>query len=56
LQPGDPASRINFCNWFSQSVHDGEVDPHTEEELKENMKKNFGISSGRTSSDEFKPI
>jgi hypothetical protein len=26
LQPRDSASRINFCNWFLQSVHDG--DPH----------------------------
>jgi hypothetical protein len=23
-----PANRINFCNWFLQSVHDGEIDPH----------------------------
>jgi hypothetical protein len=28
LQPRDPASRINFCNWFLQSVHDGDDDPH----------------------------
>jgi hypothetical protein len=28
LQPRDPASRIHFCNWFLQSVHGGEVDPH----------------------------
>jgi hypothetical protein len=27
LQPRDPASRINFWNWFMQSLHD-EVDPH----------------------------
>jgi hypothetical protein len=27
LQPCYPASRVNFCNWFLQSVHDGEVDP-----------------------------
>jgi hypothetical protein len=23
----DPVARINFCNWFLQSVHDEEVDP-----------------------------
>jgi hypothetical protein len=28
LQPCDLASRINFCNWFLQSPHDGEIDPH----------------------------
>jgi hypothetical protein len=28
LQPCDPRSRIHFCSWFLQSVHDGEVDPH----------------------------
>jgi hypothetical protein len=28
LQPCDLTSRINFSNWFLQSVHDGEVDPH----------------------------
>jgi hypothetical protein len=28
LQPCDPACRINFCIWFLQSVHDGEVDPY----------------------------
>jgi hypothetical protein len=28
LQPCVPASRINFYNWFLQSVHDGEVGPH----------------------------
>jgi hypothetical protein len=28
LQPRDSASRINFCNWFLQTVHEGEVDPH----------------------------
>jgi hypothetical protein len=25
MQPHNPASRINFCNWFLQSVHDSEV-------------------------------
>jgi hypothetical protein len=28
LKPRDPASRIDFCNWFLKSVHDGEVGPH----------------------------
>jgi hypothetical protein len=28
LQPRDPDSRINLCNWFLQSVHNGEVDPY----------------------------
>jgi hypothetical protein len=28
LQPCDLASKINFSNWFWQSVHDGEVDHH----------------------------
>jgi hypothetical protein len=28
LQPRGPANRINFCNWFLQSVHDGEVGSH----------------------------
>jgi DNA-binding transcriptional MocR family regulator len=28
LKLRDSASRINFCNWFLQSVHDGEVDPY----------------------------
>jgi hypothetical protein len=23
----DPVARIHFCNWFLQSVYDGEVDP-----------------------------
>jgi hypothetical protein len=27
LKEHDPVSRIHFCNWFLQSVHDGEVDP-----------------------------
>lgn len=27
LQPQDPVSRVNYCNWFLQSVHNGEVDP-----------------------------
>jgi hypothetical protein len=27
LQPRDPASRVNFCNWFLQSVVEGEIDP-----------------------------
>jgi hypothetical protein len=26
FQPRDPTSRINFSNWFLQSVLDGEVD------------------------------
>jgi hypothetical protein len=28
LQPRDPASRVNFCNWMLQSIHDGEIDPN----------------------------
>jgi hypothetical protein len=28
LQPCDLANKINFCNFFLQSVHDSEVDPH----------------------------
>jgi hypothetical protein len=42
LQPRDPAKRINFCNWFLQPFHDGEVEvkvyrtnPHTEKQIKE---------------------
>jgi hypothetical protein len=27
LQSHDSAGRINFCNWFLQSVHNSEVDP-----------------------------
>jgi hypothetical protein len=27
LKEHDPVARIHFCNWFLQSVHDGEVDP-----------------------------
>jgi hypothetical protein len=27
LKEHDPVARIHFCNWFHQSVHDGEVDP-----------------------------
>ncbi|KAJ4430323.1 hypothetical protein ANN_22536 [Periplaneta americana] len=27
LQPEDPVSRVNYCNWFVQSVHNGDVDP-----------------------------
>jgi hypothetical protein len=26
LQPCDPASRVHFCNWFLQSVIEGEID------------------------------
>jgi hypothetical protein len=26
LKKHDPVSRISFCNWFLQSVHNGEVD------------------------------
>jgi hypothetical protein len=26
LQPRDPATRINFCNWFLHSVHDDEFE------------------------------
>jgi hypothetical protein len=26
LKEHDPIARIHFCNWFLQSVHDGEVD------------------------------
>jgi hypothetical protein len=28
LQSRGSASKINFCNWFLQSVHGNEVDPH----------------------------
>jgi hypothetical protein len=28
LQPRELASKINFCSWFLQSAHDGQVDPH----------------------------
>jgi hypothetical protein len=27
LKEHNPVVRINFCNWFHRSVHDGEVDP-----------------------------
>jgi hypothetical protein len=27
LQPCEPASRVNFCSWFLQSVVEGEIDP-----------------------------
>ena len=27
LTPGDPATRVNYCEWIMQSVHDGTVDP-----------------------------
>jgi hypothetical protein len=27
LKEHDPVARIHFCNWFLQSVYDGEVDP-----------------------------
>jgi hypothetical protein len=27
LKARDPVARSNFCNWFLQPVHDGEVDP-----------------------------
>jgi hypothetical protein len=27
LKEHDPVARINFCYWFLQSIHDGEVDP-----------------------------
>jgi hypothetical protein len=32
------------------------MNPHTEEELKKDMKRNFGSSSERTSSGELEPI
>jgi hypothetical protein len=28
LKEHDPVARIHFCNWYLQSVRDGEVDPH----------------------------
>jgi hypothetical protein len=28
LQPRDPASSINLCNWFLQSFYDGKVGPY----------------------------
>jgi hypothetical protein len=28
LQPRDPVSRVNFCNWMLQSIYDGEIDPN----------------------------
>jgi hypothetical protein len=28
LREHDPVARINFCDWFLQSVHDGEAGPH----------------------------
>jgi hypothetical protein len=27
LKEHHPVAKMNFCNWFLQSVHDGEVDP-----------------------------
>jgi hypothetical protein len=27
LMEHDPVARIHFCNWFLQSLHDGQVDP-----------------------------
>jgi hypothetical protein len=29
LQPRDPGSRVHFCNWFLQSVVEGEIDPQS---------------------------
>jgi hypothetical protein len=26
LLPRDPASRVHFCNWFLQSIFEGEID------------------------------
>jgi len=27
LQPCDPVAKLNFCNWYFQSVHNSELDP-----------------------------
>jgi hypothetical protein len=46
---------FNFYLWGKLKDKVYRTNPHSEEELKENMKRNFGSSSGRTSSGEFQP-
>jgi hypothetical protein len=46
----------NFYLWGNLRDKVYRMNPHTEEELKKHTKRNFGSSSGTTSSGEFKPI